>query len=127
WITSGAERPAVSVPERRITRRLTVKLRGRPEAHIPPRAHTVFQRPRRRTTHRSRTPPMLLDVAGCRGNSATVPLARNWWPRRSARSAPRAHNLLRRPRRQTAHASRPPPIVRPHGALGRVSRLPRCK
>ena len=49
-------------------------------------------------------------------------------PHRRARSAPRAHNFLRRPRRQTARASRPPPtIVRPHGALGRVSRLPRCK
>src|SRR6267154_4278680 len=45
-----------------------------------------------------------------------------------ARQAPRAHNLFPRPRRQTAIASRPPPtIVRPHGALGRVSRLPRCK
>src|SRR5438045_2755535 len=32
WRTSGAEMPAVSVPERWITRRLRVKLRGRTEA-----------------------------------------------------------------------------------------------
>ncbi len=33
--------PAVSVPERWITRRLTVKLRGRPEAHIKRRGRTL--------------------------------------------------------------------------------------
>src|SRR5437660_1123265 len=32
-------------------------------------------------------------------------------PHRSARSAPRAHNFFQRPRRQTAHASRPPPTI----------------
>src|SRR5205807_6888742 len=32
-------------------------------------------------------------------------------PRRSADQAPRAHTLFQRPRRQTTHASRPPPTI----------------
>ena len=68
--------PAVSVPERWITRRLTVKLNGRPEAHIKRRGRTLSP--------------------GARGG------------------------------KQTTHHG-PSNVVRPHAALGRVSRLPRCK
>jgi len=48
-------------------------------------------------------------------------------PRRSAGLATRAHNLFQRPRRPTAHASRPPPTIvrRPPEPLSRHSR-PRC-
>src|SRR5205807_9227490 len=95
WRTRGAEMPAVSVPECWITRRLTVKLRGRTTTPDERRGRTLsILRPRRLTTHASRPPPTMVRRHGANAQCAVPRVATptRWY---RAKPATRAANRQR--------------------------------